>query len=359
MAVTRVNVSIPMGVWTNLYAASGIAVGTEVMLFNKDGMIVKIAASLAAPTTVDGFLLYAFTAANEPLDIPPGEPGLWAYSPIGTATILIQEQATQRHSAAAAWTTQAHAKGMDFYTAVGLGMVPGVRRVAALGNNPDIDTGTFPETVWTGGGLYPWMTAATSLEIVSTSASDAAVGVGAITVLINGLDINYVEVAQTITLNGLTPIAIPIQLFRINNALVMTSGSTQTNVGDINIRDAGAGTVRGIIPAGYGITRQAVYTVPAGFTLSVHSILGSMVRSGASSSATIATFFRSLAGTYRLPLEFSISDTVPYRHEGIPGIISTEKTDVALRCTFVSANNTALTAAFLGILIANTTLAQV
>jgi len=359
MAVTRVNINIPQGVWTDLYAASGIAVGTEVAIYKNTSLAVMIVASAAMPTTVSGIPLVSPTDPSDPLEIPPGEPGLWALSPNGNAVLLVQEQATQRHSAAAAWITQAHAKGMDFYTAVGLGMVPGVRRVTALGNNPDIDTATFPETVWTGGGLYPWMTATTSLEIVSTDATDSSAGVGARTVLINGLDINYVEVAQTITLNGLTPVVIPTQLFRINNALVMTSGSTQTNVGDINIRDAGAGTVRGIIPAGYGITRQAVYTVPAGFTLSVHSILGSMVRSGASASATIATFFRSPTGTYRLPLEFSISDTVPYRHEGIPGIISTEKTDVALRCTFVNANNTALTAAFLGVLISNTTLTQV
>jgi hypothetical protein len=358
MAVTRINVSVPMGVWTDLYAASGIAVGTEVMLFNKDGMIVNVAASLAAPTTVKGIPLYAFTAASDPLDIPPGEPGLWAFSPVGTATILVQEQATQRHSNAAAWVTQAHPKGMDFYTAVGFGMVPGCRRVAALGNNPDVDSGTIPEDIWSGGGLYPWMTAATSLEIVSSSASDSSAGVGARTVVINGLDINYVEVSQTITLNGLAAVAIPTQLFRINNALVASAGTSQTNVGDITIRNASAGATRGIIPAGYGITRQAIYTVPAGYTLSIHSTLVSLIKSNASINATMATWFRTSAGVARMPLEFSVSEAVPYRHDGTPGVIVVEKTDIAIRANFVSTNDTALTGAFLGILIANTTIAQ-
>lgn len=88
---------------------------------------------------------------------------------------------------ATAWT-------YDFLIAVGLGQVPGYRRITALGNNPDVDT-AGPEDVWSGGGLYPWMTTATALEIVSDSASDTSAGTGARTVLVNGLDANFVEVA--------------------------------------------------------------------------------------------------------------------------------------------------------------------
>jgi hypothetical protein len=83
----------------------------------------------------------------------------------------------------------------DFLQAVGLGQVPGYRRVTAIGNNPDLDTATLPEDIWSGGGQYPWMTGATALEVVSDSANDAAAGTGARTVTINGLDINYAEVA--------------------------------------------------------------------------------------------------------------------------------------------------------------------
>lgn len=69
----------------------------------------------------------------------------------------------------------------EFKRAIGFGQVPGYRRITALGNNPDVDTGIH-EDIWTGGGLYPWMTAATSLEIVSDSANDTAAGTGARTV---------------------------------------------------------------------------------------------------------------------------------------------------------------------------------
>lgn len=360
MAVTRVNITIPQGVWTELYAASGIAVGTELAIYKKTSTSVRIVSSATMPTTVEGIPLVAPTDPSKPLEIPPGEPGIWAYSDNGSSILLIREQTTQRHSNASSWVTHAHPKGMDFYTSVGLGLVPGVRRVTALGSNQDVDQGTLPEDVWSVGGAYPWMTAATSLEVVSTSASDAAAGVGARTILIAGLDINYVEVSQTITLNGLTPVVVPTQLFRINSILIMSAGATKVNVGDINIRDAGAGTVRGQVPVGFGISRQAVYTVPAGNTLSVHSILFAQTRSGGvERNVTMATLFQSPNGFYRMPLEISVSQLTPYRHDGDPGIILAEKTDFAIRVLAASSNDSSVTAAFLGTMYANTTLALV
>ena len=359
MATTRVDVVVPKGVWTNLYTASGITVGTQVEVHNKSTSFCKIATSLAAPTTVDGYHLSAFPEAD-PLEIAPGEAGLWAYSPNSTATLLIQEKALEKSSNGSLWTTRVHPKGMDFYTSVGLGLVPGVRRVTGLGSNADVDQASLPEDVWSVGGLYPWMTAATSLEVVSTSTSDAAAGVGARTITIFGLDINYVEVNQTITLNGTTPVAVPLQLFRINSILIMSAGTTKVNVGDINVRDSGGGTIRGQIPVGFGLARQAIYTVPAGNTLSIHSILFAQTRSGGvERTVTMATMFQSPNGFYRLPLEVAVSQITPYRHDGDPGIIVAEKTDFAIRVLSASSNDISVTAAFLATMYTHATLALV
>lgn len=245
----------------------------------------------------------------------------------------------------------------EFYDSVGLGLVSGASRVAALGNNPDVDTAAV-EDVWSGGGTYPWMTGATSLEIVSDSANDSAAGTGARTVLVNGLDANYATVAQTVTLDGLTPVALPTQLFRINSALIMSAGSGKVNAGTLTVRNAGGGTTRAVIPVGYGITRQAVYTVPAGKTLAINSQMFCINRTGGVSRyATFANFIQPSTGFYRMPLELSLSERAPYRHDGLPSIIIGEKTDYAFRCTSVSNDNTDVTAAFLGVLIDNTALA--
>lgn len=241
----------------------------------------------------------------------------------------------------------------DYLMNVGWNLVPGHRRVTALGNNPDIDVA--PEDVWSGGGLYPWMTGATSLEIVSDSAADAAAGTGARTVTIAGLDTTYTEISQTVTLNGTTAVAIPTQLFRINGALIITAGSGGVNAGNLIVRDAGAGTTRAVIPLGYGITRQSQFTVPLGYTLQITSIVFSINRPSSSRDATIATFVQTSTGIYRMPLELSV-DGNAYRQDGVPGIMLPEKTDFGLRCTAVSATNTDLTAAWLGVMKLNTAL---
>lgn len=280
--------------------------------------------------------------------------------PTTTATIIDSTTGSAARVSGhnALFATSIHQSGMDFYTAVGLNLLsPDIRRVTALGNNPDVDTGTVPEDIWSGGGLYPFMTAATSLELVSSSASDAAAGVGARTVLISGLDANYVEQSSTITLDGTTPVALPVQYLRINQMMVLTAGTSETNVGTLTLRDAGAGATRGLIPIGIGITRQAVYTVPAGHTLSIHSIFASLNRTaGVNKEVTVGFSFRSFAGVRRLTLEFSISQDVPYRHDGIPGIIMAEKTDFSIRTTATSASDVDITGAFLGVLFKNTAL---
>lgn len=96
---------------------------------------------------------------------------------------------------------------MDWFQSVGFMLEPGYERASGWGNNPDIDLGG-PEVVDPlGGTTIPWLSSATSLEIVSDSAADAAAGTGARTVSIDGLNANYSRVSQTVTLNGTTALA--------------------------------------------------------------------------------------------------------------------------------------------------------
>lgn len=245
--------------------------------------------------------------------------------------------------------------GLDYFSAVSAGIVPGTRRIAALGNNPSIDTGT-DEDIWSGGGFYPYPTVSVTLEAVSSSAVDTSAGTGARTITVNGLDANYVEQSESVILNGLTAVALTKTYLRINSAFITSAGTGKINAGTISVRDTGAGTTRCIIPIGYGASRQSVYTVPAGNTLTELSLFASINRSGGGAVryATVAIYIGNPLGFYRLPLEFSVSSNTPYRHDGNPGIVIPEKSDFAIRCTNVTANGTDITAAWLGVLRANT-----
>lgn len=239
----------------------------------------------------------------------------------------------------------------DLNFSIGFGQAYGYSRVSALGNNPDIDS--VPEDVWTGGGNYPWMTGATSLEILSSDANDNAAGTGARTVTINLLTVDFAPVTVVAVMNGITPVALPGQFYRINSGVVASSGSFGANIGTLTIRDAGGGATRGIIQAGYGVTRQSQFTAPAGFTVQVLSILTCINRPTSVRDATIATCFIDQSGNFRLPLEFTVNGN-PYRHESLPGLVIAEKTDFGLRCMSVSATNTDVTAAWHGIMKQNT-----
>lgn len=245
----------------------------------------------------------------------------------------------------------------DFNTAVGFGLLaPNYTRAFATGFNPDVDTASTPEDAWGAPGLYPWLDQLTSLEAVSTSASDSAAGSGARTVTFNTLVGDYVATPQTITLNGITPVPVPIQAIANNGGRVLSVGSSGTNVGEIILRDAGGGAIRGIILAGVGVMRQAPYTVPAGFTLAVPWILLAVDSPTGSTGkfASISSYFKSPTTAAIQPLQIGSTNTTPYNHFSDPPIMVLERTRFALRINNASDNNTIVTAGWNGLLRANT-----
>lgn len=158
----------------------------------------------------------------------------------------------------------------DYYTQVALGLVSGAEILSTFG---DATVGTSYVPI-TSSLVYQTPTTATALEIVSSSASDGVAGSGALTVTVIGLDANWAEVTQTITMNGTTAVAIPTSLLRMYRAYVATSGTyasmaAGSHVGTITIRVSGAGATWGTIessPWPSGQTTIACYTVPLGKT---------------------------------------------------------------------------------------------
>jgi hypothetical protein len=129
----------------------------------------------------------------------------------------------------------------------------GCEAVNIFGFNRDI--GTVFETLWNDTGSYTFPSAQSVLTVVSTSASDT------MQVLINGLDENYIQRQEIVTLTGTSAVTTSQQFFRINGAVIL-SGS---NVGNISIK-IGA-TLHGFLEAGQGATQACVYTVPTGKSL--------------------------------------------------------------------------------------------
>lgn len=156
----------------------------------------------------------------------------------------------------------------DYHTEASRSLVPSVSMVGVVGQDDTV--GTSFEDVWMGLGSLVYPTANESWEVVSSSNDDAAAGSGARTVTIIALDSTYAQLAPvTVTLNGMTPVALPngAVYFRKNLftvATVGTLGSAGVNAGNITLRVASAGATRGIISTGTNGSFCSHYTVPLG-----------------------------------------------------------------------------------------------
>lgn len=115
------------------------------------------------------------------------------------------------------------------------------------------------------GGNQVLPTTAEQWEIVSESADDSSVGIGARTVAVSTLDGDYKPQITLVVLNGTTPVALDNTHLRSQSAILLTSGSdpSNTNIGDIIMRVAGGGTERMRIPAGIGDCKSLLFTIPA------------------------------------------------------------------------------------------------
>lgn len=127
---------------------------------------------------------------------------------------------------------------------------------------------TTASTVWFNGSTsYVQMTTGTALEVVSSSANDTAAGSGARTVKLEGLDSNYAPFAETIILNGVTPVPlVNTSVVAINKFFVVTAGSGLVNAGTVDVRTVSGSTIKSriqILAETPNYAQDFVFTIPA------------------------------------------------------------------------------------------------
>ena len=129
------------------------------------------------------------------------------------------------------------------------------------GRQPAANTTEYP--LWYNAGVYTWPQAAQRMEVISSSANDAAAGTGARTVKLYYLDGNFVLKSETITLNGTTAVATTAtDIYRILGLRVVTTGTGLKAAGTIDIRNLADTPIYARILTGDNEARQAIYTVP-------------------------------------------------------------------------------------------------
>jgi len=227
-----------------------------------------------------------------------------------------------------------------FELQVARGQIPGHSSVHKFGAVPEMSNGTTG-TIWdVDDTLYPWSAFATAGTLTVDRASESDAGK---TITVVGLDSNYEEITENVTLTAATGNATTQSFIRVYRAY-MHNGSA-TNVGNINIKKGATTVAR--ITAGKGQTLMAVYTVPAGYT--GYLTQGVMtIESGG--DATGDMFVRYAGETaFRIGHTFEVASSEYHYAFTIPQRIPA-KSDIDIRAN-VRTNNSRATAAFDIILI--------
>jgi hypothetical protein len=217
------------------------------------------------------------------------------------------------------------------------------------------------ETVWAQGGLYTYLSSASTLYISSSSTDDDVAGTGARTATVSGLDANYNEVSVTVDLDGQTGVQLGDagNWIRVNRIIVDTAGSSGQNAGVIYVGDE-ASPSSGVpsnkyatVAIGDNQTLMALWTVPAGYTAYLHETHITVATEANNKYGIVSVVARPEGGVFNIQDKFTtVLDTVTQKYN-FPLKLE-EKTDIEVRAIGSSSNaNIAISAGLDIIYIAN------
>jgi hypothetical protein len=229
----------------------------------------------------------------------------------------------------------------EFGLAVAQGKVPGVTGLSISGYRQSTSTAFTP--AWEDGD-YVYFPTAQVVRVWSASASDTNVSV-----LINGLDANYVQQTETVVLtNGITGVLSTKQFLRINSISLTRApnnvGLLQAGSSDKTITLAFIGSAAN---NSAGRSQMTVFTVPAGYTF---YLTQSNWYINGNSPAAYRSYTQAPDGLVTIVLNFPILDQ--YNSLKVVPRPYPEKTDIQWQASVQQ--NTAVGGQIEGYLISNT-----
>lgn len=213
-----------------------------------------------------------------------------------------------------------------YYLQVSRGLVPGHKHVFKFGYNGEIQN--VEETIWDVGGIYAYPSSAVTMT--ATSASGAADS--GVKVTIQGLDTNYNELSEEVTLNASGTATTTGSFLRVYRAFV-SSGTA--SAGDITITNSS--TTYAFIDSDDQQTLMALWTVPAGYTAYLFQIDTTAFTIQNNKVATIRMLTREENSVFRTQQKFDLFEGSYHQDITCPQPIP-EKTDIEFRAIADSLN---------------------
>ena len=204
------------------------------------------------------------------------------------------------------------------------------KTVFKFGFNPDINSAE--ETVWDVGGIYTYPSSAVAMTVTTDAATPA--NDNGVKVIVFGLDEDYNEVNQEVTLAGAGTATTTQTFLRVFRAYV--SGS-QAPTGNLNITNGATTYAR--ITIGENQTLMALWTVPAGYTGFIDHVNIATGTTNANQYITAQLVQRTQGGVFRVMMKQTLgSGGVADFLIRYPISVS-EKTDLEVRAESSGSNN--------------------
>ena len=234
-------------------------------------------------------------------------------------------------------------KSEPFKLQVARGQIAFHKNIFKFGFNPDIDDSL--ETIWAQGGLYTYLSTATTLYISSSSIADDAAGTGARTATVSGLDANYDEVSVTVDLDGQNGVQLgdASNWIRVNRITVNTAGSGDQNAGVLYVGTE-ASPSSGVpsnkyatVAIGDNQTLMALWTVPRGYSAYLKQTDITVNTEANNKFGNISVVTRAFGGVFQIKDKFSIQNASHHQDYAFP-LKFEEKTDIEVRAIGSSSN---------------------
>lgn len=214
-----------------------------------------------------------------------------------------------------------------FELQVSRGQITGHYRLHKFGFNPLINNSE--ETIWDVGGIYAYPSSAAKMTATSTDgANDEDVQV-----TIQGLDADYNQLSETVTLNGSGTQETNSFFLRVFRAFI--EGSQEPS-GTINITNTGTTYAR--ITLGDNQTLMCVWTVPAGYTAYLLQKDISCLTESNNKFGTIRLVSRNYNEVFKTHDKIALQNAHTEITYSTP-LSFTEKTDIEIRAIGSSSNS--------------------
>ena len=218
-------------------------------------------------------------------------------------------------------------KTEPFELQVARGQISWHDKVHKFGFNPLINDAE--ETIWDVGGIYSYPSTAVKMTATSTDgANDEDVQVN-----IQGLDADYNEISETVTLNASGTEETNSFFLRVFRASIQGS---QEPSGTINITNTGTTYAR--VTLGNNQTLMCVWTVPAGYTAYLLQKDVTCLTEANNKFGTIRLVSKELGGVFKTKDKFAVQNAHTEIAYSIPLSIP-EKTDIEVRAIGSSSNS--------------------